>query len=132
MSLDVFFSDKDYLELFLNETKAYVPFLIQLTVCDRQLKLGTENFTRQAARRNCIKLNQLIIIQLSDNLEDRCYYSPSLKMYSSDVSLNRLNTIIMVTIRYNNLRSVIRKIISRNIISQDEGEYEFLQIFLNL
>ncbi|CAF3025040.1 unnamed protein product [Rotaria sp. Silwood2] len=77
-SLDVAYSHKDYLEQFLNETKAYVPCLTELRVCHRYLKIVTENFTREATRCNCAKVNQLIIIQLLDNSEDHSHYFPSL------------------------------------------------------
>jgi hypothetical protein len=77
-SLDVAYSHKDYLEQFLNETKAYVPCLTELTVCHRHLKIVTENFTREATRRNCTKVKQLIIIQPLDNSEDHSNYFLSL------------------------------------------------------
>jgi hypothetical protein len=77
-SLDVAFSHRDYLEQFLNETKAYVPCLTKLTVCHTHLKMVTENFTREITRRNCAKVKQLIIIQLLDDAEDHSHYFPSL------------------------------------------------------
>ncbi|CAF0910564.1 unnamed protein product [Rotaria sordida] len=77
-SLDVAYSHKDYLEQFLNETKAYVPCLTELTVCHRHLKIVTENFTREATRRNCTQVKQLIIIQPLDHSEDHSHYFPSL------------------------------------------------------
>ncbi|CAF4076435.1 unnamed protein product [Rotaria magnacalcarata] len=52
-SLDVSSSDKDYLEQFLNETKAYVSCLTELEVSHRDLKTVTKNFTREETRRNC-------------------------------------------------------------------------------
>ncbi|CAF1590720.1 unnamed protein product, partial [Rotaria magnacalcarata] len=77
-SLDVEYSHKDYLEQFLNETKAYVPYLNQLTVRYRHLKAVTNNFTRAETRRNCAKVNQLIINPPLDNSEEHSHYFPSL------------------------------------------------------
>jgi hypothetical protein len=77
-SLDVSYSHKDYLEQFLNETKAYVPCLTELTVCHRHLKTVTENFTREVTRRNCAKIKQLIIDPPLDNAEGYSHYFPSL------------------------------------------------------
>ena len=56
-SLGVSCSSQDYLDQFLNETKASVPCLIVLTVCYRDLKIVTENFTREVTRGNCSKVN---------------------------------------------------------------------------
>jgi hypothetical protein len=78
VSLDVSFSRKGYLEQFLNETKAYVPCLTKLTVCHRHLKIITENFTREATRRNCAKVKQLTFLLQSDNQGDYSHYFPSL------------------------------------------------------
>ncbi|CAF4429657.1 unnamed protein product, partial [Rotaria magnacalcarata] len=55
ISLDVSHGHKDYLEQFLNETKAYVPCLTELEVYLRDLKVVTMNFTREETRRNCAK-----------------------------------------------------------------------------
>ncbi len=77
-SLDVAYSHNDYLEQFLNETNAYVPCLTVLTVCYRDLKIVTENFTREATQRNCAKVKQLIITEPLDNAEDHSHYFPSL------------------------------------------------------
>jgi hypothetical protein len=77
-SLDVAYCHENYLEQFLNETKAYVPCLTKLTVDHRHLKSVTENFTREATRCNCAKVKQLIIIQRLDNSEDHSHYFPSL------------------------------------------------------
>ncbi len=77
-SLDVAYGHKDYLEQFLNETKAYVPCLTELKVLHCDLKRVTEDFTREATRRNCTKVKQLIITHPLDNSEDHSHYFPSL------------------------------------------------------
>ncbi|CAF4242203.1 unnamed protein product, partial [Rotaria magnacalcarata] len=63
ISLDVSHGHKDYLEQFLNETKAYVPCLTELEVYLRDLKVVTMNFTREETRRNCAKVKQLIFFE---------------------------------------------------------------------
>jgi hypothetical protein len=78
-TLDVADCHKDYLEQFVNETKAYVPRLTELTVCHRHLRTVTENFTRETTRRNCAKVKQLIIIYAEDNAKDHSHYFPSLQ-----------------------------------------------------
>jgi hypothetical protein len=60
-SLDVKCVHTDYIEQFLLETKAYAPCLIELKVNYDQLRIVTENFTREATRRNCAKIKRLII-----------------------------------------------------------------------
>ncbi|CAF1534300.1 unnamed protein product [Rotaria magnacalcarata] len=77
-SLDVSSSDKDYLEQFLNETKAYVSCLTELEVSHRDLKTVTKNFTREETRRNCAKVKQLNTAQPLDNSQDFYHYFPSL------------------------------------------------------
>ncbi|CAM4949413.1 unnamed protein product, partial [Rotaria socialis] len=78
MSLDVAYSNKCYLEQFLNETKACVPCLIELAMSQYDLKIVTNNFTREETRRNCAKVKQLISIQPLDNSQDLYHYFPSL------------------------------------------------------
>ena len=77
-SLHVSWSHKDYLEQFLNETKAYVPCLTELEVNYRHLKIVTNNFTREETRRNCAIVKQLITIEPLDNSIDFRHYFPSL------------------------------------------------------
>ncbi|CAF3654345.1 unnamed protein product [Rotaria socialis] len=62
-SLDVICSLTDYLEQFLDETKASVPCLTELEVSYRYLKTVTNNFTREETRRNCAKVKKLIAIE---------------------------------------------------------------------
>jgi hypothetical protein len=60
-SLDIKCVHIDYIEQFLFETKAYLPCLIELKVNYDQLRIVTENFTREITRRNCSKIKRLII-----------------------------------------------------------------------
>ncbi|CAF3204472.1 unnamed protein product [Rotaria socialis] len=81
-SLDVICSLTDYLEQFLDETKASVPCLTELEVSYRYLKTVTNNFTREETRRNCAKVKKLIAIEQFDNSQDFYHYFPSFEMYS--------------------------------------------------
>ncbi|CAF0798981.1 unnamed protein product [Adineta steineri] len=55
--LDVKFSDTDYVEQFLNETKTFIPCLTELGVSFvDDLKAVTKDFTREETRRNCSKM----------------------------------------------------------------------------
>jgi hypothetical protein len=78
VSLDVTLCHNDYLEQFLNETKAYVPCLTKLTVRHCNLKIVTENFTREATRRNCARVKRLNFFTPSDNEGDHSHYFPLL------------------------------------------------------
>ena len=78
MSLDVSCSYSDYLEQFLNETKAYVPCLTDLTVNHLQLRMVTKNLTREETRRNCAKVKRLIFFDQWNNSGDYSHYFPSL------------------------------------------------------
>ena len=49
----------DYLDQFLNETKAYLPRLTELETNYDDLKLVTEYFTRDATRVHCVKIKEL-------------------------------------------------------------------------
>ncbi|CAF2179596.1 unnamed protein product [Rotaria magnacalcarata] len=77
-SLDVSHGHQDYLEQFLNETKAYVPCLTELKALYPNLKIVTNNFTREETRRNCAKVKQLIFFEQLDNVQDYYHYFPSL------------------------------------------------------
>lgn len=77
-SLDMSYSHKDYLEQFLHEEKAYIPCLIKLSVSHDYLKIVTENFTREATRRNCAKVKQLDFFRPLNHPEDYSHYFPSL------------------------------------------------------
>ena len=77
-SPDMSFSHKDYLEQFLHEGKAHIPSLTKLRVSHDYLKIVTENFTREATRRNCTKVKQLNFIKPLNHPEDYSHYFPSL------------------------------------------------------
>jgi hypothetical protein len=61
ISLSLQLSHIDYVEQFLNETKTNLPHLNKLVVDYEELKIVTENFTRDITRRNCAKVKQLNI-----------------------------------------------------------------------
>jgi hypothetical protein len=50
-----------YIEHFLNETKTHLPRLTELKISYEDLKMVTENFTRDETRRNCAKAKRLIV-----------------------------------------------------------------------
>ncbi|CAF4495655.1 unnamed protein product [Rotaria sp. Silwood2] len=68
----------DYVEQFLNETKTYLPCLTELTVFYTNLRIATENFTREETRRNCAKVKQLFIVIPLVHSKDFYLYFPSL------------------------------------------------------
>ncbi|CAF3935349.1 unnamed protein product [Adineta steineri] len=60
----------DYAEQFLDEMNTRLPCLIHLDVSYEDLEIVTENFTRDATRRNCAQLNRIQFyksIVLSEN-----------------------------------------------------------------
>jgi len=59
--LDMFCANIDYLEQFLNEKVTYVPCLKKLKVVYNNLRIVTNNFTREETRRNCAKVTRLVI-----------------------------------------------------------------------
>ena len=79
-SLDVSSGHRDYVEQFLNETKAYVPCLTELGVVDFQLKTVTEHFTRDDTRRNCARMKRLFTLGSLEHTKEFCLYFPSLEM----------------------------------------------------
>ncbi|CAF1485916.1 unnamed protein product [Rotaria sordida] len=64
----------DYIEEFLFHTKAYLPYNIILHINHESLQRVTNNFTRDATRINCAKINKL-------NLSGELKCSNSLKEY---------------------------------------------------
>ncbi|CAF3929800.1 unnamed protein product [Rotaria sordida] len=78
ISLDIDFVNIDYVDQFLNETKTCLPCLTELVVQFDPLKNVTENFTRDATRRNCAKVKRLIVKNLIDFPQDVYRYFPSL------------------------------------------------------
>ena len=59
--LNLIFADTEYAEQFLDESKTHLPHLTELEIRYNQLQIVTENFTRDATRRNCSKVERLII-----------------------------------------------------------------------
>ncbi|CAF3747131.1 unnamed protein product [Rotaria sp. Silwood1] len=57
--LDVRYAHRDYVEQFLNETKAFIPCLTEFEVNVDDLKAVTKRFTREETRRNCAKVNDI-------------------------------------------------------------------------
>ncbi|CAF4755173.1 unnamed protein product, partial [Rotaria sp. Silwood2] len=78
ISLDIDFVNIDYVDQFLNESKTRLPCLTELVVQFDQLKNVTENFTRDATRRNCAKVKRLIVKNLIDFPKVVYRYFPSL------------------------------------------------------
>ncbi|CAM4843584.1 unnamed protein product [Rotaria magnacalcarata] len=76
--LDIDFVNIDYVDQFLNESKTRLPCLTELVVQFNALKNVTENFTRDATRRNCAKVKRLIIKNLIDFPKDVYRYFSSL------------------------------------------------------
>jgi hypothetical protein len=50
-----------YVEYFFNETKTHLPRLRELKITFDNLKNVTKNFTRDETRRNCSRVNRLIV-----------------------------------------------------------------------
>ncbi|CAF4262047.1 unnamed protein product [Adineta steineri] len=59
--LDVKDANFYYLEHFLNETKTHLPCLTELKVNYDHLKRVTENFTKDEIRRNCSRVQRIIL-----------------------------------------------------------------------
>jgi hypothetical protein len=77
-SLDISISHIDYVEHFLNATKALLPRLTKLEVDYDQLIIVTENFTKDTTRLNCAKVKQLIIEETLVHSKDFYVYFPLL------------------------------------------------------
>jgi hypothetical protein len=77
-SLNIEFVNIDYVDQFLNESKTHLSCLTELTIRFDALKNVTENFTRDATRRNCTKVKRLIVSDPIDFSEDVYRYFPSL------------------------------------------------------
>ncbi|CAF4341517.1 unnamed protein product [Rotaria sp. Silwood2] len=77
-SLDVRTAAIDYAEQFLNETKTYAPYLTELTIHYRNLKMVTNDFTREETRRSCAKVKRLIMIGTWVHSKDFYLYFPLL------------------------------------------------------
>lgn len=68
----------DYIEQFLNEAKTYVPCLTELTVSYNDLRIVTNNFTKEETRRNCAKVKRLTMIGSFVHLKEFYLYFPLL------------------------------------------------------
>jgi hypothetical protein len=66
----------DYIEQFLNDTKTCLPCFTELTVNYNQLKIVTENFTKDKTRINCKNVKKLNINQTNIQSKDFCVYFP--------------------------------------------------------
>ena len=80
ISLNVKHAFPEYAEYFLNETKVHLPRLKELKITTNVLKYVTQNFTKDRTRRNCSKVNQLIV-------EDQLIYSKDVYNYFPSLSL---------------------------------------------
>jgi hypothetical protein len=76
--LDVRYAHRDYVEQFLNETKAFIPCLTKFEVDVDHLKAVTKDFTREETRRNCAKVERIDTLGLLLYSEDVFLYFPSL------------------------------------------------------
>ncbi|CAF4269094.1 unnamed protein product [Adineta steineri] len=76
--LDMRYAHTDYLEQFLNETKAFVPCLTELKVYVDHLKTVTKNFTRKETRRNCANVKRIDTLGTLIYRKDVFLYFPSL------------------------------------------------------
>ncbi len=61
ISLNVKQSHSHYIEHFLNETKTHLPRLRELEITSYDLNKVTKNFARDETRRNCARVNRLIV-----------------------------------------------------------------------
>jgi hypothetical protein len=76
--LDVRDAHIDYVEQFLNETKAFIPCLTEFEVSAHHLKAVTKNFTRKETRRNCATVKRIDALGSFIYTEDLFLYFPSL------------------------------------------------------
>ncbi|CAF3504800.1 unnamed protein product [Rotaria socialis] len=77
-TLDLSCAHREYVEQFLNETKIYMPCLMDLLVKLDDLIVVTKNFTRNETRRNCTKVKTLFIVPPRLEVEGLRDYFPSL------------------------------------------------------
>ncbi len=78
ISLDIMDVHIEYVLQFLLETKTYLPRLTELKVKYNQLQTATNAFTRDTTRRNCSKVNRLIVEKHIHFTKDVYQYFPSL------------------------------------------------------
>ncbi|CAF3575023.1 unnamed protein product [Rotaria sordida] len=80
-TLDIINTHDDYIEEFLFDTKTYFQNNVYLQINYESLKRVTHNFTRDATRVNCIKINKLYVhlgSKCSDSLQE---YFPYAKIF---------------------------------------------------
>ena len=76
--LDMLGANINYLEQFLNERKTCVPHLTKLKVVYNNLRIVTNNFTREETRCNCAKIKELLMLIPLVYSKDFYYYFPLL------------------------------------------------------
>lgn len=76
--LDVWRTSVRYVEQFLNEAVTHLPCLSELRVRYDDLRTTTNNFIREATRRNCLNVKRLITEQIIVGTRDYYIYFPSL------------------------------------------------------
>jgi len=69
-SLDFVHAHIDYVEQMLNESKTRLPCLTEICIDYHQLKTVTNNFTRDAARLNCINVEEFEFKSLRNHNDD--------------------------------------------------------------
>jgi hypothetical protein len=67
-----------YVEQFLNENITYLPCLSELRVFHEELRIVTNNFTREETRRNCVNVRRLITEKHIVGTKDYYTYFPLL------------------------------------------------------
>ncbi|CAF0953342.1 unnamed protein product [Adineta steineri] len=77
-SLDIEGVDITYTEQFLNENRTYLPNLVKLIVSHENLRITTENFTRDLTRRNCANIKELSTERQFVGSKEYYTYFPSL------------------------------------------------------
>ncbi|CAF3358699.1 unnamed protein product [Rotaria sp. Silwood2] len=80
ISLNIKHAHPHYIEHFLNETKTHLPRLRELKITFYNLKNVTKNFTRDETRRNCARVNRLIVECQIVYSEDVHNYFPLLSL----------------------------------------------------
>ncbi len=78
ISLNIRDAHSHYVEHFLNETKTHLPRLRELEIAFNALKNVTKNFTRDELRRNCARVNRLIVLCQIVHSKDVYDYFPLL------------------------------------------------------
>ncbi|CAF3863619.1 unnamed protein product, partial [Rotaria sp. Silwood1] len=75
----------DYIEQFLFDTKTYLQSNIILEVSYESLQRATHNFTRNATRINCTKINKLYLHGGSKSSNSLQEYFPYAKICDPDI-----------------------------------------------